>query len=132
MILVFFSLCWTPVLLIDLADTILGRWTFPGEAHVAYTFLANISRALNPFIYGVLNRNFPTDDLGGNANVVELNPLRMPNAEMELYRKPRVAFLFAVLFFLSIFFSRINAVFTLNRTIVVVRCDGAKLRRADL
>ena len=115
MILVFFSLCWNPVLLIDLVDTILGRWTFPGEAHVAYTFLANISRALNPFIYGVLNRNFPTDDLGGNANVVELNPLRMPNAEMELYRKPRVAFLFALLFFLSIFFSRINAVFTLNR-----------------
>ena len=35
-------------------------------------------------MYGVLNKNFRTDDLGGNANVVELNPLRMPNAEMEL------------------------------------------------
>ena len=83
MIVVFFSLCWTPVLLIDIVDTILGRWTFPREAYVAYTFLASISRALNPFIYGVLNKNFRTDDLEGNANVVELNPLRMPNAEME-------------------------------------------------
>ena len=83
-IVVFFSLCWAPVLLIDIVDTILGRWTFPREAYVAYTFLANISRALNPFIYGVLNKNFRRVDLRGNANVVELNPLRVPNAEMEL------------------------------------------------
>ena len=58
-----FSLFWTPVLLIDIVDTIPGRWTFPREAYVAYTFLANISRALNPFIYGVLNKNFCIDDL---------------------------------------------------------------------
>ena len=31
-IVVFFSLCWAPVLLIDILDTILGRWTFPREA----------------------------------------------------------------------------------------------------
>ena len=102
-IVVFFSLCWTPVLLIDTVDTTLGRWTFPLEAYVAYTFLANISSALNPFIYGVLNKNFRTDYLkmvccrlshtqatvqpvvlGGNANVVELNPLRVRNTERGL------------------------------------------------
>ena len=62
-IVVFFNLCWTPVFLIDIVDTILGRWTFPREVYVAYTFLANISSALNPFIYGVLNKNFRKDYL---------------------------------------------------------------------
>ena len=104
MIVVFFSLCWTPVLLIDIVDTILGRWTFPREAYVAYTFLANISSALNPLIYGVLNKNFrndyikvlscryccsqaavePNAGLSGSANVLEIKPLRVPNVE----RKP--------------------------------------------
>ena len=62
-IVVFFSLCSALVLLIDIVDTILGRWTFPREAYVAYTFLANISSALNPFKYGVLNKFFRTDYL---------------------------------------------------------------------
>ena len=62
-IVVFFNLYWTPVLLIDLVDTIRGGWTFPREAYVAYTFLGTISSALNPLIYGVLNKNFRKDYL---------------------------------------------------------------------
>ena len=50
-IVVFFNLCWTPVMLIDIVDTIYGRWTFPRETYVAYSFLATISSALNPIIY---------------------------------------------------------------------------------
>ena len=57
-IVVCFNLCWTPVLLIDIVDTIRGTWTFPREAYVAYSFLATISSALNPIIYGVMNKNF--------------------------------------------------------------------------
>lgn len=57
-IVVFFSLCWTPVLLIDIVDTVSGNWIFPREAYVSYIFLATLSNALNPFIYGVMNRNF--------------------------------------------------------------------------
>ena len=57
-IVVFFNLCWTPVLLIDIVDTIRGTWTFPREVYVAYSFLVTISSALNPIIYGVLNNNF--------------------------------------------------------------------------
>ena len=57
-IVVFFNLCWTPVLLIDIVDTIAGRWIFPREAYVAYSFLGTISSALNPIIYGVLNKSF--------------------------------------------------------------------------
>ncbi|XP_078352321.1 melatonin-related receptor-like [Oculina patagonica] len=62
-IVLFFNLCWTPVLLIDIVDTILGRWSFPREAYIAYSFLATISSALNPMIYGVLNRNFQKEYL---------------------------------------------------------------------
>ena len=57
-IVVFFNLCWTPVVVIDLVDVILGCWTFPRDAYVAYSVLATMSTALNPFIYGVLNRSF--------------------------------------------------------------------------
>ena len=57
-IVVLFSLCWIPVLTIDLVDTAFQRWTFAPEAYVAYTFLATISSALNPLIYGVFNKSF--------------------------------------------------------------------------
>ena len=57
-IVVFFNLCWTPVSVIDIVDTIRGTWTFPREVYVAYSFLATISSALNPIIYGVMNKNF--------------------------------------------------------------------------
>ena len=102
-IVVCFNLCWAPVLLIDIVDTILGRYTFPREAYVAYTFLANISSALNPLIYGVLNKNFrndyikvlscryrccqatvePNAGLSQSANVLEIKQLRVPNVGME-------------------------------------------------
>ena len=57
-IVVFFNLCWIPILTIDFLDTIFQRWIFPPEAYMAYTFLGAISSALNPFIYGVLNKSF--------------------------------------------------------------------------
>ena len=57
-IVVFFNLCWIPILTIDFLDTIFQRWIFPPEAYIAYTFLGAISSALNPFIYGVLNKSF--------------------------------------------------------------------------
>ena len=60
-IVVFFNLCWTPILLIDLVDTIRESWVFPREAYVAYTFLATFSSALNPVIYGVLNDTFQNE-----------------------------------------------------------------------
>ena len=57
-IVVFFNFCWAPILVIDIVDTIIGSWIFPREAYVAYSFLATISSALNPLIYGILNKNF--------------------------------------------------------------------------
>ena len=57
-IVVFFDLCWIPILAIDFVDTISQRYIFPSEVYVAYTFLATISSALNPLIYGVMNKSF--------------------------------------------------------------------------
>ena len=62
-IVIFFTLCWTPVLLIDVVDTIRGLWSFPREAYLAYSFLITISSALNPVIYGVMNKNFQKEYL---------------------------------------------------------------------
>ena len=62
-IVVFFMLCWTPILLIDVVDTIYGSWIFPREVYVAYSYLGTISSALNPFIYGVFNKNFQKEYL---------------------------------------------------------------------
>lgn len=62
-IVVFFNICWTPILLIDFIDTFLGSWVCPREAYVAYSFLATMSSALNPVIYGVLNKNFQKEYL---------------------------------------------------------------------
>ena len=60
---VFFNLCWAPVMVIDLVDTINEKWIFPREAYLAYSFLAVFSSALNPLIYGVLNKSFRKDYL---------------------------------------------------------------------
>ena len=57
-IVLFFNLCWIPILTIDFLDTVFQRWIFPPEAYMAYTFLGAISSALNPFIYGVFNKSF--------------------------------------------------------------------------
>ena len=62
-IVVFFNLCWTPVMLIDIIDTIYGRWAFLPETYVAYSFLVTISSALNPIIYGLMNNNFRSEYL---------------------------------------------------------------------
>ena len=62
-IVVFFNLCWTPILMVDIVDTIRGTWIFPREAYMTYSFLGLISSALNPVLYGVLNKNFQDEYL---------------------------------------------------------------------
>ena len=62
-IVVFFNLCWTPILLIDIIDTISGSWTFSRQVYLAYTFLAAISSALNHTISGVFNKKFQKEYL---------------------------------------------------------------------
>ena len=50
-----FSLCWIPCVIIDIADTTQTKW-FPREVYMFYTFLAYTSAVLNPWIYGFMNK----------------------------------------------------------------------------
>ncbi|XP_078350986.1 melatonin receptor type 1B-B-like [Oculina patagonica] len=53
-----FLACWTPISVIDFVDTFRGEVSFPRQVYVMYFFLGNLSGAINPIVYGVLNRNF--------------------------------------------------------------------------
>ena len=53
-----FLACWTPISVIDCVDTFRGKVSFPRQVYVLYFILGNLSGAINPFVYGVLNSNF--------------------------------------------------------------------------
>ena len=53
-----FTFCWIPILIMDYIDAARGGPTLPRQAYLAYGFLAYLSSAINPVIYGVMNRQF--------------------------------------------------------------------------
>ena len=76
---------------------------FPSRGVRSIHVFGQYQQCINPFMYGMLNKNFRKDYLkmvccrlspfqatvqpvvlGGNANVVELNPLRVHNTERGL------------------------------------------------
>lgn len=50
-----FSFCWVPCVIIDIIDTTRTEW-FPRQLYVFYTCLAYTSAVLNPWIYGFMNK----------------------------------------------------------------------------
>lgn len=50
-----FSFCWVPCVIIDIVDTTQTKW-FPRQVYLFYTFLAYTSAVLNPWIYGFMNK----------------------------------------------------------------------------
>ena len=62
-VVVFFNLCWIPVLTVNVLDYLFQRWIFPTEVYFVYTLLATLSSAVNPLIYGVMNKSFRTNYL---------------------------------------------------------------------
>ena len=62
-VVVFFNLCWIPVLTVNVLDYAFQRWIFPTEVYIFYTLLATLSSAVNPLIYGVMNKSFRTNYL---------------------------------------------------------------------
>ena len=60
-IVVFFNLCWIPVLAVEVVDNIFQKWIFPSEVYISYTLLATLSSAVNPVIYGLMNKSFRTN-----------------------------------------------------------------------
>ncbi len=57
-VMVGFACCWLPVCIIDYIDAARGEPTLPRQAYLTYGFLVYLSSTINPFIYGVTNRQF--------------------------------------------------------------------------
>ena len=57
-VMVGFTFCWLPVLIIDYIDAARGEHTLPRQAYLAYSFLIYLSSTINPFIYGATNKRF--------------------------------------------------------------------------
>ncbi|XP_015776173.1 PREDICTED: melatonin receptor type 1A-like [Acropora digitifera] len=53
-----FSLCWVPVFVIEFTDSVTGNHSLPRRVYLLNVFLVSISGAINPIIYGILNRTF--------------------------------------------------------------------------
>ncbi|EDO39161.1 predicted protein [Nematostella vectensis] len=57
-VVVCFMFCWSPILIIDLVDTFRGFWSMNRETYTMWSFLAIVSSAVNPIIYGFFNPSF--------------------------------------------------------------------------
>ena len=53
-----FTFCWLPICIMDYIDAARGGPTLPRPAYLTYGFLAYLSSAINPVIYGAMNRHF--------------------------------------------------------------------------
>ena len=62
-VVVGFLTCWIPVLVIDLIDFVNAEWKLKRQVYVSYTCFGWASTALNPIIYGIMNRSFRAEYL---------------------------------------------------------------------
>ena len=51
-----FSCCWIPCVIIDIIDTTRKEWFLPRQLYFFYTCLAYTSAVINPWIYGFMNK----------------------------------------------------------------------------
>ncbi|XP_020917769.1 melatonin receptor type 1B-like [Exaiptasia diaphana] len=62
-VMLVYMTCWTPILIIDLIDTGRGYWSMKREVYTFYSYLAVVSSATNPIIYGLMNPQFKKEYL---------------------------------------------------------------------
>ncbi|XP_031566277.1 melatonin receptor type 1A-like [Actinia tenebrosa] len=53
-----YLLCWMPVLFIEIIDLGLGEGSLPRQVYMMFTMCGLSSSAINPVIYGVMNKTF--------------------------------------------------------------------------
>lgn len=53
-----FSLCWSIMIIVNVVDFILGEYSLSRRTYVTHTYAAATSSAINPYIYGIANRQF--------------------------------------------------------------------------
>ena len=63
LVVVFFNLCWIPILTVNVLDDVFQKWIFPTEVYILNSFLGTLSSAVNPLLYGVMNKSFRTNYL---------------------------------------------------------------------
>jgi len=61
-IVIAFFICWIPCIVIDLVDITRDDW-FNRRVYLTYTYFAYTSSAINPIIYGIMNRSFRVEYL---------------------------------------------------------------------
>ena len=57
-IFVAFLLSWTPFVVVDVLGVVLGQFALPHVAYLVYGYSVNLSSAVNPVIYALMNREF--------------------------------------------------------------------------
>ena len=53
-----FFICWTPSVIIDFYEVVSGYYTLPRQVYMLNIFTYASSSAINPMIYGLMNREF--------------------------------------------------------------------------
>jgi melatonin receptor type 1A len=56
--MIIFVLLALPLIVIDLIDAVMGRWSLPRGAYVLYSLCGALSSTVNPIIYGIMNPAF--------------------------------------------------------------------------
>ena len=54
-IVIAFTCCWSPLIIIDGIGMFTGKYWMPREVYMTYTYLAGYSSSVNPVIYGIFN-----------------------------------------------------------------------------
>ena len=54
-ILLAFAACYVQVIVVELLGSVVGQFALPRQVYVFYFYMASISSAINPIIYGILN-----------------------------------------------------------------------------
>lgn len=55
-IVIAFTCCWSPLLVIDAIGIVSGNYWMPREVYMLYTYLSGYSSSVNPVIYGMFNQ----------------------------------------------------------------------------
>lgn len=57
-VLIAFVICWSPVFTIEFLDTLKGEYSLPRQVYLIMPFAGAASSAINPVIYGVMQKRF--------------------------------------------------------------------------
>ena len=60
-VVVFYVLCWLPVLIVDTTELFTGKYSFPRQVYQLYSYMVGVNSAVNPVVYAFFNREFKTE-----------------------------------------------------------------------